>query len=265
MERDVPSNGIGPSPIARALAILARVAREPDPVSLVDLSRAAALPKPTVHRLAGMLERHGLLQRDHLTRRYAVGPALVELGFQALSHAPSQRNRRLVLERLSEKLAETVNLAILSGDEVLYLDRVESSWPLRMDFKPGSRVPVHCTANGKLLLAFAAPAVRRRLLRSLRFTAHTPYTIISRAGLEAQLAEIRRRGYSEDAEEFLAGVSCLAVPVRDRRGRVIAGLAVSAPSARFDLARARGHLDDLQAAAAELGAELRPEPEREAS
>lgn len=243
----------------KALALLGRVAREAGAVSLADLTAAAGLPKPTVHRLAGQLEQVGLLHKDRLTRRYAVGPALVDLAFQALSNAPTRRNRRLILERLSEKLGETVNLAILAGDEVLYLDRVEASWPLRMDFKPGSRVPVHCTANGKLLLAFAAPAVRRRLLGSLRLTPCTATTITSRSGLAARLGEIRRCDYSEDDEEFLAGVCCLAVPVRDRRGKVVAGLAVSAPSARFNLVRARTHLADLQTAAAELGAELVPD------
>ncbi|HEU5303008.1 MAG TPA: IclR family transcriptional regulator, partial [Gemmatimonadales bacterium] len=185
-----------------------------------------------------------------------VGPALLELGFNALRNAPAQRNRRLILERLSEKLGETINLAVLTGDEVLYLDRVEASWPLRMDFKPGSRVPIHATANGKLLLAHAESATRTRLLRTLRLSPVTARTITDRGRLEAELVEIRRQGYSEDDEEFLAGVCCLAVPVRARGGHVIAGLAVSAPSARFTLERARGHLGDLQSTAIELGVEL---------
>jgi DNA-binding IclR family transcriptional regulator len=263
MEQNVPFNGTGASPVLKALAILTHVAGASGPLTLAELSAAAALPKPTVHRLSRLLEQAGLLGKDMLTRRYVVGPALLELGFNALRHAPTQRNRRLLLERLSEKLGETVNLAVLAGDEVLYLDRVESSWPLRMDFKPGSRVPIHATANGKLLLAWAQPAARTRLLRRLRLTALTARTITERTRLEAQLVAIRRQGYSEDDEEFLAGVCCLAVPVRDRRGHVVAGLAVSAPSARFDLERARAHLADLTAAAAELGIELDGErPER---
>jgi IclR family acetate operon transcriptional repressor len=256
VERNVPSNGIHPSPVLRAVGVLARIARAPGPLGLAELSAATALPKPTAHRLARLLEHAGLVDRDALSRRYVVGPGLVELGFHALRNAPAQAGRRLLLERLSEKLGETVNLAVLAGDEVLYLDRVESSWPLRMDFKPGSRVPIHCTANGKLLLAHAPARIRRRLLGTLRLTPVTSRTITSRARLERQLGEIRRRGYSEDEEEFLAGVSCLAVPVRDPEGRVVAGLAVSAPSARFDLGRARAHLDDLRATAAALGLEL---------
>ncbi|MGH7307829.1 MAG: IclR family transcriptional regulator [Candidatus Rokuibacteriota bacterium] len=256
MEQNVPFDGIRASPVVKALAILTHVARASGAMTLTELSAAAALPKPTAHRLARLLEQAGILGKDALTRRYVVGPALLELGFNALRNSPAQRNRRLLLERLSEKLGETVNLAILAGDEVLYLDRVESFWPLRMDFKPGSRVPIHATANGKLLLAHAEPGARARLLGTIRLTPVTARTITTRAQLERQLADIRRQGYSEDDEEFLAGVCCLAVPIRDHRGRVIAGLAVSAPSARFNLERARVHLADLQSVAGELGIEL---------
>jgi DNA-binding IclR family transcriptional regulator len=255
MKRSTERNA-GVSPVLKALSILTHVARAANPVGLAELSGAAAIPKPTAHRLARLLEGAGLVHKDLVTRRYLVGPALVDLGFHALRMTPAHGNRQLLLQRLSEKLQETVNLGILSGVEIVYLDRVESSWPLRMDFKPGSRVPLHCTANGKLLVAFARPALRERLVRSMKLTAFTSRTITSRERLIEQLAEIRRRGYSEDGEEFLAGVCCLAVPVRDRRGGVIAGLAVSAPSARFNLERARAHLPDLHAAAAEIGAEL---------
>jgi len=255
MKRSVERNRAA-SPVLKAIGLLAHVARASAPVSLAALSAAGRLPKPTAHRLAGLLEQAGLVRKDPLTRRYVVGAALVELGFDALRSAPAHRNRQLLLERLSEKLGETVNLGVLSGGEVLYLDRVEASWPLRMDFKPGSRVPLHCTANGKLFLAYAPPPARDRLLRGLRLPPMTSRTITSRAKLMAELGTIRRRGWSEDDEEFLAGVCCLAVPVRDDRGRLIAGLAVSAPSARFNLDRAREHLPDLQTAADALGVEL---------
>jgi len=256
MNRSTQRNGLAASPVLKAVALLAHVARASPSVSLAALSAAVSLPKPTAHRLVGLLERVGLVSKDPLTRRYAVGAALVEIGFDALRSAPGHRNRQLLLERLSEKLGETVNLGVLSGGEVLYLDRVEASWPLRMDFKPGSRVPLHCTANGKLFLAYAAAPARQRLLRGLRLVPLTSRTITSRAKLMTELATIRRRGWSEDDEEFLAGVCCLAVPVRDRRGGLIAGLAVSAPSARFNLDRAREHVPDLRAAAEALGVEL---------
>lgn len=256
MKRSIERNSVQASPVRKAIGLLEHVIRAEAPVSLASLSASLALPKPTVHRLARLLQGAGLLERDPISRRYLVGPSFVELGLHALLNSPANVTRRRLLERLSEKLGETVNLGVLSGDVVIYLDRVEASWPLRMDFKPGSRVPFHCTANGKLLVAWARAAVRERLLRPEVFPAYTPRSITSRDRLVAELAEIRRRGYSEDDEEFLMGVCCLAVPVRDGRGSVVAGLAVSAPSARFNLERARGFLPDLLAVAEELGAEF---------
>lgn len=232
--------------------MLLRTAQDETPVTLAGLSTAVNLPKPTVHRIAGMLEREGLLYKDPLTRRYSVGKTLHDLCFHAIRNGPPHHDRQLILGRLSEKLGETINLGVLSGGEILYVERVESAWPLSINFKPGSRVPLHCTANGKLLLAFAPSRRRDRLLASLPMEPRTRNTLTDRDALRRELAEIRRRGYSEDNEEFLAGVCCLAVPVRARGGRVVAGLAVSAPSARFPLDNARGYLPDLQACAEEL-------------
>ncbi len=252
----VPTESPSVSPVVRALRILAAVARADAPLSLAELSEAVGLPKPTVHRLAALVEGEGLIERDPLARRYVVATGLDDLALSALRTAPVHRNRRLLLKRLSERLEETVNLGVLHGGEVMYLERVESAWPLRMELKPGSRVPVHCTAIGKLLLAFAPRPVRERLLMVASLEARTGHTITSRSRLEEELTMTRRRGYSEDDEEFLAGVCCIAVPVRDARGKVLAGLAVSAPTARLPLSRARGHLDDLMEAARQLGAYL---------
>src|SRR5574337_283498 len=259
MKRSTERKELRISPVLKAIAVLRHIAEASGPVSLAGLSSAARLPKPTAHRLAGLLEEAGLVRKDPLTRRYDVGTALVELGFRAICAAPGHRNVRLLLERLSEKLGETVNLAVLSGAEVLYLDRVEASWPLRTDFKPGSRVPAHCTANGKLLLAYSPRRRRERLVFSVPLEAHTPNTITEPSRLLRELAEIRHRGFAEDNEEFLIGVCCLAVPVQDRRGRTIAGLAVSAPSARFPLEKARSYVPDLRASADLVGAELQAE------
>lgn len=244
------------SPVVKAVRLLAYVAREETPVTLADLSAAVKLPKPTVHRIAALLEEEGFLYKDPLTRRYSAGKTFQELCFYAL-RSGAHGERHLILQRLSEKLAETINLAVLVGREVMYIERIESAWPLNINFQPGSRVPVHCTANGKLLLAFAPRRHRERLLNSIELRPYTRNTMVDGARLLRELQEIRRQGYSEDNEEFLAGVCCLAVPVKDRRGRVVAGLAVSAPSARFPLEKARSYLPDLQACAEELSVQAK--------
>lgn len=249
------------SPVLKAVKVLQHLAREEAPVTLADLSQAVGLPKPTTHRLAGLLEQAQLIHKDPLTRRYAVGRALEELALNAMRNGAGHASRRFHMDRLSEKLGERINLGVLSGGKVLYVEWVESTSPLRVDVKPGSQVPVHCSANGKLLIASSPPVVRSRFLRSAPFDAYTKTTITTTQALARELERIRRQGYSEDNEEFLPGVCCLAVPVRNRRGDVVAGLAVMAPSVRFPLERARSHLLDLEACAEALSAELgAPEP-----
>ncbi len=244
------------SPVVRAVRILAAVARGEEAMSLARLSQAVASPKTTVHRLAGILEREDLIARDPITRHYVVARGLHDLALHAMRGAPVHRSREMLLRGLSEEIGETVNLGVLSAGEVIYVERVESAWPLRMDFKPGSRVPIHCTAIGKLLLAFAPRRVRERLIVGVPLKAYTRQTITDVARLREELRITRKRGHSEDNEEFLAGVCCLAVPVRNAQGRVIAGLAVSAPSARFPLERARAEVATLQRFAGLMAAHL---------
>ncbi|HVW57848.1 MAG TPA: IclR family transcriptional regulator C-terminal domain-containing protein [Rhizobiaceae bacterium] len=118
-------------------------------------------------------------------------------------------------------------------NEVFYLDRVEARWSLRFHLEPGSRVPLHCTASGKLFLANMAPAKRARALDSLELTAFTIHTVTDRADLEADLSEIAACGYSLDREEFLMGLSAVAVPISSAKGEVIAALACHTPSTRL--------------------------------
>ena len=137
---------------------------------------------------------------------------------------------------------------MLDGSEVVYLDRVETAWPLRMTLQPGSRVPLHCTASGKLLLASLPAARRRRLVATLPLERYTERTLIDANALEAELARIRRVGYATDNEEYLAGLVCVAVPVTLDRRRTAACIAVHAPLARMPLDAAIGHLPALRRA-----------------
>ena len=262
-KRIIPLNGtnaeIGAGarfPLAKALRILEAVARQPAAVSLAELSDAARLPKPTVHRLAVELERLALIARDPLTRRFHVGRRLEELAVNAIRKGMAQSGRRLHMERLAEKVGERVNIGVISANKVVYVQWVESAGPFRINIEPDMQVPVHASANGKLLLAHGPEIVREHILASAPFHAYTPQTITTADSLRREIQRIRREGHSEDNEEFLAGVCCIAVPVRNRRGEVVAGLAVMAPSARLPLVKARKYLPDMEACAAAISAEL---------
>ena len=143
-------------------------------------------------------------------------------------------------------------MGVLAGNQVAYIDRVESRWPLGLRFEPGSRVPVHCTAIGKLLLSEMGPRQRDRFLMSSPLLKYTQNTITEPGALQQELAHIHEKRISTDDQEFMSGVVCVAVPITCSSGRVCAGLAISAPQARLTLEDAKRHLPLLQDAARKL-------------
>lgn len=243
------------SAVFRVLDLLQTVASSDRALTLAELCAKLDLPKPTMHRLCQRMENEGYLMREPGGRHYGVGPKLLRMGLDVVRSGISAE-RRAVLESLVEAIGETCNFTTLAGHEVLYLDRVEARWPLRLHLEPGSRVPLHCTASGKLFLAAMPPDRCRRLLDAIQLLEMTPRTITDRAGLEAELAAIREQGYSLDREEFLIGLIAIAVPVKDRGGRTFAAIACHAPVARLSLAQAEAHLPILKQASERLATTL---------
>ncbi len=255
-EHDAGAGGTQRPMLLRSLKLLETVAAAGRGLSLSDLASAIEVPKPTVFRLAQRLEQGGYLVREPGRGGFSVGPRLLRLSLDTVRTSGTNAERHAILKALVASLGETCNFTTLAGSDVLYLDRVETRWPLRVHLEPGSRVPLHCTASGKLLLAHMPPARRRSLLASLELTAETPSTITSIAGLEEECARILRDGYSMDDEEFLLGLIAVAVPVRSPSGAVVAAIACHAPSARLSLTGAVRRLPELQEAARRIGATL---------
>jgi IclR family acetate operon transcriptional repressor len=244
------------SPVTKALRLLAHVARCKEPVALAELSRMIGLPKPTTQRLLRTLVSAGFVQRDPLTRRHLIGTVFEDIALSALRHGTGHGTRRLVMDRLAQRLGTRINLVVLRAGNVLFVEWVESTSPLRVDIDPTTAMPVHCTASGKLLLAYGPQELRDSVLRSEPFSAHTRNTITSARALRAELAQIHRRGYSEDNEELLPGVNCLAVPLFNRDREVVAALAAMAPVASVPLPQLRRHLPELNEAARRISQEL---------
>lgn len=159
------------------------------------------------------------------------------------------------MDQLCERLGVRVNFCVLKSGKLTFVEWVDSSSPVRIDLKPGVPVPVHASASGKLLMAFAPEQVRERFLATGPFHAFTRSTITSAEAMRRELALIRRRGHAEDHQEFLSGISCLAVPVRNRSGEVVAGLGVMAPAHDFPLAQARQNLSLIRACADAISAD----------
>jgi IclR family transcriptional regulator, acetate operon repressor len=250
-----PSQGREPKlgATARSFAILEHVARARAPVDVLDIISTLKLPKATAYRLVDWFVTQGYISREPSRKRLIVGPRLTTLAFGALSSSMRNDTPHVVLQRLVHTVNETCNIGTLLNGEVIYLDRVEAEhWPLRLQYTSGSRVPLHCSAIGKLFLALAAAPRRRRLLQSLELRRYTNRTIVDAARLEAELRQIRKEQVAFDREEYLVGVLCAAVPVIGTNGEMLAALAIQAPQARMNVETARGHLTTLRRAASEL-------------
>ncbi len=239
--------------VPKALRVLEAVAERRHPLSLAEIAAALDLTQPTAHRIVAALERLGFVAREPGRRRIVGGRRLITLGLNALESAARSGAGHAVLATLARKTGESCNLGVMEGGSVVYVDRVESHWPLGLRFEPGSRVPLHCTAIGKLLLSeLPGDAVDAQLANGL-LTRYTETTITDRRRLARELARVREHGYATDNQEFMSGVVCIAVPVRGpRRGQVCAGLAISAAEARLTLAGVKRFLPELREAAEKL-------------
>ncbi|WP_213953636.1 IclR family transcriptional regulator [Variovorax sp. dw_954] len=250
------------TPAMRLFALLETIAAKDQRYSLQGLVEEMGLPKPTLHRMLQQLEGAGLLQREGDGRHYGMGTRLRRLAENLLMNDSLHGARHAVLRRLVEEVGESCNLTALSGGEVVYLDRVETAAPLRFYLHPGSRVPVHCSASGKVFLAQMSPAQRRRLLANGPLEAYTPGTLTDLAQIEAEIERVQKDGHAFDNEEFLPGLLCIAALVPNPDGPSNLCLAVQAPVMRLDMAKARKLLPALRRAAlalSRLGMDIDPD------
>jgi len=237
----------------KALAVLETLVRAGRAVSLTELMQTTGLPKPSLHRTLALFEDAGYVQREPAGRGYAVGPRLSSLGLAILTNDSAATLRRSILRSLVADVGETCNLAMLRKAEVVYLDRVEADWPLRLHLAEGATVPAHCSASGKLLLALMPAAQRDALVSTLPLPRHNERTITDRALMAKELDRIVASGYALDNEEYVAGVACVAVPVRVA-GEAVAAVAVHAATARLPLQRAIEFVPRLTEAAQRIAA-----------
>ncbi|MPY83118.1 MAG: helix-turn-helix domain-containing protein [Actinophytocola sp.] len=242
----------GETPTLRLFGLLELIAGKDRFVSLQSLVDETGLPKPTVHRMLQQLETAGLLVRQGDNRQYGTGARLRRLSENVLLNATQHGARHGVLRDLVDELGETCNVTALSGNEVIYLDRVETPEPLRFALHPGSRVPVHCSASGKMLLSQFSPAQRHKLLAHTPLRRFTDNTVTDLDAFEAELKDVRAQGYAIDNEEFLPGLVCAAVLVPTLAPRSNMCVAVQAPTMRLSPEKAVRLLPALRRAAAAM-------------
>ncbi|MFC0599160.1 IclR family transcriptional regulator [Streptomyces palmae] len=250
-EPKTASSSGGVQSLERAFDLLERMADAGGEVGLSELSTSSGLPLPTIHRLMRTLVTCGCV-RQQANRRYALGPRLIRLGESASRLLGTWARPHLA--RLVEATGETANMALLDGDEVVYVAQVPSRHSMRMFTEVGRRVLPHTTGVGKALLAHAPAEEVRALLARTGMPAVTPRTITSPDEFLAALEQVRELGYAMDDNEQEMGVRCLAVPVPDSPTR--AAISISGPAGRVTEEATGEIVPVLKEVAARLSATL---------
>lgn len=240
----------------RALAIIDALTNVREDASLAELAEKVQLHKSTVHRLASILERHRIIERDAQTGRYRLGLRLFELGTMAMARFNIRDRARPHLERLLYEVDETVHLCAMDAGEVLYLDKMEPTRSVRMASRIGRRNPAHCTSVGKAIMAYLPESEVDDILRQHGLRRLTAKTITTPAELKAELKAIHDRGYSIDNEENEEGVRCIGAAVLDHSGRPVGAVSISAPSFRLSMEKVPAAADSVCRAARAMSEEL---------
>jgi DNA-binding IclR family transcriptional regulator len=237
--------------VDNALTLLA-LFRERRTVRVADAAEALGTARSTAHRLLAMLEYHRFAQQDPVSKAYGPGPALIEVGLAALGSLDIRRTARPVLERLCDEVDETVHLTALQGATVAFLDSVETTRGLRVGARVGRVMPAHCTAAGKAILAYLPSDELRRIYSGRGLEQMTSRSLASIADLEAQLDDVRERGYATNFGESESDVAAVAVPVPGRPGDRRLSITISAPLGRLTPEQAPVVANAALRAAAEL-------------
>jgi IclR family KDG regulon transcriptional repressor len=246
--------------VERCLDILESLAVAENSIGILDLSNRVALHPSTVHRLLSTLLARGYVRQDSRNGRYSLGARALALAQSFHERQDLRTDAHPFLQRLMQETGETANLIVLDCDEAVYVDQVPSPHLVRMFASIGRHVPLHSTGCGKVLLAHLESSERSRIFREKGLPRSTRYTITSATELERELADIRRRGYAVDDRENDEDVRCIAGPVRDHMGKVIAALSISGPTARVTKERIPDMGRLVVAIATELSAALGHKP-----
>lgn len=246
------SGNTSQSTLIRGFLLLETIVNADKPLTSAYLAEDLDIPKATVHRIAQQLEEEGLLQRESGGKRFIGGQRLRRLATSILSNTVLTASRHMILQSLSEEINETCNLTILDGNEIIYLDRVESNWPFRIHLPIGSHLPLYCTATGKLFLANMKASWRQRYLKVVTLKKYTKKTLLDKDELKAQFKQISNEKVGYDVGEYLDGMIALAVPVTNTAGEVCFAIAVHAPSSRTSIEELKKYLPALNTAAAKI-------------
>lgn len=254
-----PTRTIGS--VVHAVDVLQALSEAREPMGVSELARRTGLSKTTVHHLLATLESRRMVMRDPMSARFRLGWGLYELGTTVVHNVDLSRVARPYLDRLAAATEESVLLGILDDDSVLYLDRGEAPQGLRMTANAGRRGPLHATASGKVLLAFAGDQALIDRVLGHPLAGFTKTTIIDSNKLRHELATVRQLGYASCWQEREVGLCSVAVPIRNYTGAVVGSLAVAGPASRLTAQSLPAHLIPLNEARREIEAHMGARPD----
>jgi DNA-binding IclR family transcriptional regulator len=254
MSQEKPKSGHIQS-IQRAAAILRNFTETEPELGVIELSHRAGLHKSTVSRILSTLHYEGLVSQNPETGKYRLGVGLVSLAGVALGRLDVRGAAQPHLNWLVEISEETVNVAILDGQECVNIERVASPKPVRYVGWIGRRTPLHCTASGKVLLGCLAKDARQSLLPAT-LVKYTPQTITNKQELETSLAQVCEQGFAIVHEEFEEGFSDIAAPVFNYAGEAVGAIAISGPTFRMGNGRIESFIPPLLETTGKISADL---------
>ncbi len=219
--------------VDKACILMEVVSDYPNGVSITELADRVKMYKSTVHRLLTTLAARGYIEQDAESGRYKLGYRLLDLGMKLLSGIDLRQEALPYLRNLAEKAHEVVHLALMDQGDIVYIEKVESHNTIRMHSRVGKRVPIHATGLGKAILAFLPKLEVEEILERYGLTESTPYTITDRGNFLQALNEIRQNRFAMDIEENEEGICCIAAPIFDSTGKVVAACSVSGPTIRM--------------------------------
>ena len=241
--------------VLKVFAILQALAEKSE-IGISELSVRLAMPKATVYRFLQTMKTLGYVRQEADTERYGLTMRMFELGAKSLRVPDLVEVAKAHMQRLSDATGETVHLGTLIDSEIIYVHKVDSRHMLGMYSRIGRRAPLHCTAIGKVLMAWETPERRARILEGCDFKRYREKTITTRADFETELARTLAQGFGQDREEFDDHIRCAAIPIFDRNNHVCAGLSVSFPSFRYDNEREPELVAMLRDASREISRQL---------
>jgi len=218
----------------KSLSVLEILLQRGSAMNMTELSEKLGFYPSTIHRILDTLKQWGYVEQDSHTQKYQLGLKALELGMAKLHQMDLVREATPYLKNLVNQGNETVHLGVLEEGEVIYLAKEESSQTIRMISYVGKRAPLHCTALGKVLLAYLSTEERKKVLGGKVLPRLTENTITDKGELEKELDKVREQGFALDQEENEKDVRCIAAPIRNYQRRVIAAISISGPAFRID-------------------------------